>query len=238
MKLTCPDCSKPVPAADVNVKLGIGKCLGCDAVFSLVDQIGLPMGRLRTRVPIAPPKKFKVDDFGPDLTLSWRWYTHAVWFLLIFAVVWDGFLIVWYGAAIGQLMAGKGGNGIWFMLLFPILHLLVGLGITYAVILSFVNRTMIRLAGGELSVWHGPLPTWGNCRMLSSDISQLFCSETVSRTKRGYNHSYSLIALLQNGERVTLLSNLQDSFEALFLEQFLEDKLKIRDERVPGSFRA
>jgi hypothetical protein len=237
MKLQCPDCQKPVPAQDVNIKLGVGKCLACDAVFSLVDQIGTPMFAKRKDLPLAPPKNYRIDDFGPEITVQWSWYSHAVWFMLLFALFWDGFLLVWYGAAVGSLTSGKNLGNLWFMLLFPILHVAVGVGFTYAVLSMFVNRTVIKIASGELSVWHGPLPTWGKCRVSTADITQLFSTEHCHRRKRGHSYSYSVTALLTNGERMGLITNLQDSFEALFLERFLEEKLKIANQRVPGEFR-
>lgn len=235
MKLTCPDCRKGVPAADVNIQLGIAKCLACDAVFSLVDQIGQPVPLVRNSLPVAPPKHWQVDDFGPELTISWRWYSHAVWFLVFFALFWDGFLVVWYSIGIAGL--GKGMNwGSIFMLVFPMLHVAVGIGITYTVLTMFFNRTVVRLSAGELTVYQGPLPVWGNRRLSVIDICQLFCAEATNRGKHGHTYSYALSALLKSGERVCLLKNFQDPSEPLYLERTLEDRLKLTDERVPGDW--
>lgn len=237
MKLTCPDCQKPVSAEDVNIKLGIGKCLACDAVFSLVDQIGQPLRSLRNSLPVAPPKHWRVDDFGPELTIRWSWYTHAIWFLVFFAIFWDGFLIVWYSIGIREFL-GKGqiNWGMIIMLVFPILHVAVGIGITYAVLVTFLNRTVVRVSGGELSIYQGPLPVWGNRRLSIIDICQFFCTEKSSRGKHGHSYSYSLNVLLTSGERISLINNFQDASHALYLERTLEDRLKIADERVPGDW--
>ncbi len=237
MKLTCPDCQKPVPAEDVNIKLGVGKCLACDAVFSLADQMGQPLKSLRSNLPVAPPKHYRVEDFGPDLTIGWRWYTHAIWFLVFFAIFWDGFLIVWYSIAITALVHGNGGDaGTWIMLIFPMLHLLVGLGLTYVCLITFFNRTEIKLAGGELSVHLGPFPVWGNRRLPTVEVCQLFCTEQCHRRKHGSSYSYNVNALLQSGERISLVCNIQEAHEALYLERVLEERLKLADQRVPGDW--
>jgi hypothetical protein len=236
MKLTCPDCRQPVPATDVNIKLGVGKCLACDSVFSLVDQTGRAVTPLRSNLPIAAPRHWRVDDFGPDLTIGWRWYTHAIWFLVFFAIIWDGFLFVWYTVAIGQLLSGKGDWSAVIMLVFPTLHLLVGVGITYAVFATFLNRTEVKLSSGELTVYQGPLPVWGNKRVSTIDINQLFVSEQCHQRKRGCGYSYNLNALLTSGERISLLSNIQEPAEALYLERTLEERLQLADQRVAGDW--
>lgn len=238
MKLTCPDCQKPVPAADVNIKLGVGKCMACDAVFAVADQLGMPMARRggSRDLPMAAPKHWRIDDFGPDLTIGWRWYTHAIWVLVVFGIFWDGFLVVWYSIAISSLLSGKTDSGAIIMLVFPILHLLVGVGITYACVATFINRTEVKLRSGELSVYQGPLPVWGNKRISVIDISQLFVSEQCHRRKHGYGYSYNLNALLTNGERMSLLNNVQEATEALYLERTLEERLRISDQRVPGDW--
>lgn len=236
MKLTCPDCRKPVSAVDVNIKLGVGKCLACDSVFSLVDQTGLAVTPLRSNLPLAAPRHWRVDDFGPDLTIGWRWYTHTIWFLVFFAIFWDGFLLVWYSIAIGQLLSGKHDWSAIIMLVFPSLHLLVGIGLTYAVLATFLNRTEIKLSSGELRVYQGPLPVWGNKRVSIIDVNQLFVSEKCHKRKRGYGYSYNLNVLLNSGERMSLLSNIQEPAEALYLERTLEERLRISDQRVAGDW--
>ena len=238
MKLTCPDCGKMVPAVDVNIKLGVGKCLACDAVFAIAEQLGVPMARRGggRDLPVAAPKHWRVEDFGPDLTIGWRWYTHGIWFLVVFAIIWDGFLLFWYSMAIGSLLYGKINGSMVLMLLFPSLHLLVGVGITYAVLATFINRTEVKLSNGELSVYLGPLPFWGNKRVSIHEVSQLFISEQCHQRKRGCGYSYNLNALLTSGERMALVSNFQEPAEALYLERVLEERLRIGDRRVPGDW--
>lgn len=236
MKLYCPTCNREIPAADINIRLAAAKCATCNTVFQFQDQLEPVSAPRSAALPVPAPKKFIIEDFGSDLTIRWRWYSHAVWALLFFCLFWDGFLIFWYGMMFfaGKNMRGEAG---WFWLLpilFPLLHVAVGVGLTYFVLCSFINRTVIRVTGGELTVRHGPLPWGGNRTVSTFDVTQLYCTEKVRSNRRGYSTSFELNALLSDGEKVNLLTAIEELDQALFLEQKLEQHLKIEDQRVPG----
>jgi hypothetical protein len=230
LQLRCRACQQPLPAQDVNIDLGIARCLACNAVFSLADSLGQsprakPIARL--------PKRFSLDHFGSDLTIQWRWFSHAVWFLVVFCVLWDGFLIAWYTAGIRELLFGsKGLPGVLMMLLFPMLHVAVGAGLTYLLLCMFVNKTVVRVTGSQLSIQHGPLPCTRNVLLDSSNIKQLYCTERHHRGKHGCSRTYAVVAVNNRGEKIKLVESLESLDQALFLEQQIEQHLKIRDERV------
>jgi hypothetical protein len=235
MQLHCKSCGKLVRAEDVNIDQAIAKCLACHAVFSFLDQVrgaGAP-----PRAPVPMPARMRVDNWGSELTITWRWYTHAVWLLLAFCIFWDGFLFVWYAAGIGMLTAGKGDGMIWVMLLFPVLHVLVGIGLTYAVICMFINKTVVRVSMGELTVRHGPLPGPGNRRVFTHELKQLYCTEKLQRHKNSTSITYELQAQLKDGQKLTLLTGLDQLDQALYVEQQVEQHLRIPDERMPGEIR-
>jgi hypothetical protein len=198
----------------------------------------------RGKGPLAKPPSFEVDVWGPELTLTRRWYSHGLWALLVFCIFWDGFLAVWYTIGVREMLSEKGGLGgpdVWvglIMLVFPIFHLALGIGLTYAVISGFVNRTVVHVAGGELSVWHGPLPWPGNQRLLTADIQQLYCAE--ARRPAG-DHSpsrtYNLVAITGKNDEVPLLHCLDELEHGLFIEREIERHLKIQDQFVPGEVR-
>jgi hypothetical protein len=238
MQLRCRACEKDILAENINIQLGIAKCSGCNAVFNFI-------GKLKSerepsdvrRHPVGMPKDFRLESWGPELVLTRRWYTHAVWLLLVFCIIWDGFLVMWYSVATRELIEGKGGAGPWIMLIFPVLHLAVGVFLTYFVISTFVNKTVIRVTAGELTVKHGPLPWGGNCQLPTCDLKQVFCTEKRHRKKHGCSFSYNVEALKSDGHQMTLVSSLQELNQALFIEQQVEQHLKIEDERVPGEVR-
>jgi hypothetical protein len=230
MQLHCRSCGKPIPAQDVNIELGIAKCLACNAVFNFLDEVK-PGPGVRPRVGL--PKRFTVENWGPELVITRRWFSHKVWFLMFFCTFWDGFLVMWYSMAFRELFAGKMGGMIWVMILFPLLHVAAGVGLTYFAASLLVNRTTIRVAVGQLTVRHSPLPWPGNCQLFTTDIKQLFCIETHTRGHH-YNVSYSVMALKQDDTRVSLVNTLEELDQAVFIEQQVELHLKIPDQRVPG----
>jgi hypothetical protein len=234
LQLHCKSCGKLIPAQDVNIDKAIAKCLACHAVFRFADE--LASGAAAARPQVGLPARCTLDNWGPELTITRRWYSHALWFLVFFCIVWDGFLVAWYTMGIKDLLAGKGGM-VWVMLLFPVLHLAVGVGLTYFVVAAFVNKTVVRIAGGELSVRHGPFPWPGNRAMPTADLKQLLwwrpasapprCMSSGSRSCRGESTPY----------KMKLVESLEELDQALFIEQEVERHLKIPDERVPGEVR-
>ena len=52
--------------------------------------------------------------------------------------------------------------------------------------------------------------------------------------KHGYSYSYSVQAVIKNGETIELISGLPSKDAALFIEQEIEKYLKIEDEPVRG----
>jgi hypothetical protein len=232
MQLQCNSCRQPIQAADVNIDLGIAKCAVCNSVFSFLDKLGSVAA---PREIIKLPKRFQVDHWGSELVITKRWFNHGVWALLAFCIFWDGFLVVWYSAGIGMLLRGSKGDGMtWLMLVFPLLHVAVGIGLTYGVLCTFFNKTIIRVAHGELTVSHGPLPCPGNSRHFTSDIKQLFCTEKKWRGEDSVRRTYNVLALKRDDTQAELVTGFENLDEAVFIEQQVEQHLKITDERVPG----
>lgn len=233
LQLDCKGCGKPISAADVNIDKALAKCMACNAVFSIADIVGEIE---RKRLPMPIPKSFQVDHWGSELTLTRRWYSHGLWALLLFCVFWDGFLVVWYTIGVRELLSGDRASVL--MLLFPVLHVAVGLGLTYTVLCGFVNRTVVRVSGGELSVRHGPLPWLGNQRLFTTDIRQLYCTESKrNRNQNDCRRTFDVVIQSKSNDKITLLTGLEELDHGLFIEQQVEQHLKIPDERVPGEVR-
>jgi hypothetical protein len=182
----------------------------------------------RGRVP--RPQKYHLEDDGLTLRITWRWFHPLVFFLLPFAIAWNAFLVGWYGMA--TQMPGMPDPMRWIFLVFPLAHVAVGVGLAYAVAAMLVNRSQVLVDRGQLRVSHGPLP-WPGVTLDAHEINQVFCSETGARNKEG-TVQYQVQARLTDGGAKTLLNHVADASEALFLEQAIEQHLRIRDEPVPG----
>ena len=102
--------------------------------------------------PLRPrPKEVTLQKQGDRLELSWRWFSWKYLPLAFFCVAWDSFLIFWYSMAFST-------GSPWIMIVFPIAHVAVGVGLTYYTLAGFLNRSQVILDRTSFSVTHGPLP--------------------------------------------------------------------------------
>lgn len=240
MDLTCHSCGAPFRSEDLNLEYGIATCRFCHAVTKLPRMTSPDLARaddpespaIRPRVP--KPDGITVEDYGHGIKMSRRWFSPVLFFLLFFCIAWDSFLIFWYSMAFGMFGRGPGAFGLLFII-FPIAHVAVGVGLTYFVIAGFLNRTTIEVAQDELRVRHGPVPWKGNRDVPVDDIDQIYCQEEAQRTSNGGSNSrYKVNLVLKDGRKLELLGWLTDRDHALFIEQALEEHLRIEHRRVAG----
>jgi hypothetical protein len=191
------------------------------------------------RAPL--PEKMVREVLPNGVAFTYRWFGLQYLFLAFFCVIWNSFLFSWYTAATSGVDWSKGLEALQAdrlsMLLFPIGHLAVGIGLTYYTICGFVNRTRVAVASRVITISHGPLPWRGNRTVPGSDVQQLYREEVVSRTKNGTRTSYQLSAIRKDNSKVKLLAGLAGADLALFLEQEIEQALGIRDQPVSGEMR-
>jgi len=173
------------------------------------------------------PEHISMEQTSGGLLFSYRWFSPAYIFIALFAIAWDGFLVFWYSIATSQ-------NAPLMMLLFPIIHVLVGIGITYYALAGFYNKTLVLVGEGKLTIQHVPLPWPGNRVLQASDITQLYSQERVIRTRNGTQLKYQLNAITHDNKKITLMSNLTAPDQVRFLEHKLEEYLGITDVPVEG----
>ncbi len=183
-----------------------------------------------------PENKFQIDESREELSITYRWFSFVHIFLAFFCLIWDGFLVVWYSIAFASFNDSGGASLI--MILFPVLHLAAGVGLTYYTICGFFNRTYLRVDRQRLSISFKPLPWKGQIEFPSREIKQLFVKEKVSRGKNGNSYTYNLCMLSSSGKEKVLLSGdlLGGASQARFLEQKIEHFLGIQDFAVPGEY--
>jgi hypothetical protein len=256
MKINCTGSGAGIPVEDVNLDRLVAKCRKCNCVFDFSEQIGSATGTIgttkaRRRAFVGLPARMKVivdqreignaDDYRHaaasrrgDFVVRRRWFdpsTHI--FMGFFCVFWDGFLVVWYSMVTTGLHGAPSGFGLLFFL-FPLIHVSVGVGLTYALVAAIFNTTEVGVRGETFFVRHGPIPWRGNRVLPARSITQFFCEEKLTTSKNGVSRTYNLSAILEGGERVRLVSNLSEVEQVLFLEHALEDRLGIVDVAVAG----
>jgi hypothetical protein len=126
-----------------------------------------------------------------------------------------------------------GQNAPWIMIVFPIAHVAVGLGLTYFTLSGFVNSSVVTVDREKLSVRHGPLPWPGNLDLPVEQIKQVFCEQRTHHGRNNTSFSYVVQVILQDDTKKSLLMSTELG-HAKFFEQEIERYLNIPPRHVPG----
>lgn len=228
VELKCRNCGSQLDPEDISPQLAAARCRHCDALFAIPTKVTTEPDEI-PRPKVGLPKGFELTRTGPDLVITRRWFSPAAFGLLFFAIIWNGFMIVWHTIALSQ--------GVWFMSLFGLIHTAVGVGVAYTVAAMFLNSTVVQAGPSGIGIRHGPLPWKGNKQMARNQIEQLYCQEKIHRGKNGSAATYRLMAVTPGNGRETLVKNVTDIEHAIFFEQEIERHLGIKDTRVAGEFR-
>lgn len=233
MSLFCIHCGTPLRPEDVNPSTGVARCHVCGQMFDTVNRGGTVGGGAAPAQQVVPrPAHMHVEHQGRRLTIRWRWFTPAMVFVACFCVAWDSFLLFWYSMAFGDRHVP------WIAIVFPIAHVAVGVGLTYATLCAFVNSTTLEISPDGLTIRHGPLPWRGNRYLPSTQIRQPFCEQRLNTNTRGRSTNtsvtYHLSALLNDGSKTRLVSGLNDISQAIFLKKQIELAMDIKPQPVAG----
>lgn len=227
-ELSCKRCGAPISREDLNTDLGLATCAHCGTIFSVASSSAgtfQPTSLLK-REPVPIPERFDVVRASEGLQISYRWFGLSIIIMAVFAVFWNGFMLVWHGISLA--------SGAWFMSLFGLLHTAVGIGLGYYVLAGFLNRTTIWVEPNRLLVRHHPLPWFGNQDLNAAEVDQLYSKKVIKQTKNGPRTSYEVHAIVKEGKKQKLLGRLKEPEQAIYIEQEIESYLGLRDKMVPG----
>jgi hypothetical protein len=226
--LACPNCRAALRTEDLDLERGLSRCGYCRAVAVLPKLPGASAAAaILPRADVALPPGLQVEDQRRGLRITRRWFSAIVFFLIPLCVAWNAFLVFLYG---GVLATG----GQWFFALIPVAHVVVGIGLSYSVLALLVNRTIVTVDGGKLSIAHGPLPWKGNAVLDARDVDQLYCKLRLQHGKDSTSESFELWALLRDRTRRKLVATAFTEEQVLFVEQRVERALKIQDRAIAG----
>lgn len=223
--MNCPACGLAVPSNNVSALLRAARCGACDQLFDTGTGQRATLPRALPPLALQPPKGWQLDELSGGFTARWRWFGGSTLVLVPFTLLWNAFLV---GMAFNVLRDGT--NPLMLLAGLAVPHTWVGVGLLYFVVASFVNTTTVGVAGGKLSVHHGPLWWPGRTSLPREHVQQLFVVEQRSRNRT----TFQLCALLRDGSRRKLLGSLESSAHAHFLEARLERVLGITDAPVDG----
>lgn len=235
MKVTCPSCKREIPPEDINIQSAIAKCSACGELFTITDNLPSAAAPVLVKPQVPMPKNFALFHEMDALVLLRRWFNWGVIPLAFFCIIWDSFIIFFY-TMIFRTHAPI------FIMLFPSLHLAVGLFLTYIVLTGFFNTTQVRITGSNISVLHGPLPWPGNKNISTLDIQQVYCIQSFNSSSNYNNRrsspSYDVCVMYQSGNREKLIGGIDQADQARYIEQQIESTLGIADTAIAGELGA
>lgn len=173
---------------------------------------------------IGLPDKLERRRTDAGMEIVRRWFGFHILFLTAFACMWDAFLVYWYSIALTKGDLGE--------ILFPLVHVAAGVGITYYVACGWVNRTHVVFNPQRITIRHKPLPWLGNREINAQNLKQLYSKVTYANNGRSVH--YSVHALTKDGRNVEILGGLDNGEQALYIEQEIENYLGIKDAPVRG----
>ncbi len=223
MEIHCKNCGSVIPAPNIDLNRQIAKCERCNSVFNCRDELSSISYVKRDETEL--PDMIKVTRDSSGLNIVRRWLSSKYKFLVFFAIVWDGFLIIGLG---GPIRSGNYSN-----ISFMSVHILAGFFVTYLALAGIINKTRITVNPRSITIRHGPMPGWRNKEIDPSHLKQLYSREFVSYSKRGgQNRSYELHAETKSGKDIKLLADIENKEQALYIEQEIERYLNIKDQLV------
>ncbi|NOY24771.1 MAG: hypothetical protein GXP62_02770 [Oligoflexia bacterium] len=236
--LICPNCGDAIAVDDVNVARLVAICRGCGSAVDLAKDV---LHRPATVERETPPEELMAMFKGPPgievqkgtegLEIRRRWYHPSALALLLFSIFWDGFLVVWYAVAISGSLPG-GPTAI--MLLFPLIHVAAGVGITWTAVANLLNTTTITANDRQITVTHGPIPWSSPDPLPTARIDQLYL---VSKRGNKRGVSYQVHARMQDGSSIKLLGGIRDDVQARYIEKRIEAYLGIEDRAIRGEYQ-
>lgn len=228
--LRCPSCASNLKAGDLDAGRGLITCSYCGALMSIGGSAKGEAAQpsFTPRPEVALPERFRVEKHKGELTLRWSWFRPIALFLLFFTIAWNAFLLFWYSMVFG-------GDAPWIMVVFPLAHVAVGVGLAYSTAAMFLNTTSVRVTNRELRVHSGPLPWRGNRVIERGRVEQLYCKRHESHGRNGPSVSYEVwIVVRGEGVRRLIRGATLEAEQALYIEQQVEAALGLVDRPQAG----
>jgi hypothetical protein len=184
---------------------------------------------------ISVPAKMTVRRNPHHLIITRRRFENIYVFWTLVVIAYDIFVLPhFYDWYITTFSASRIGI---LTILFSLLNASIILGAHYVLMICFINTTVISVTSNVISVKDKPLPIWGNKRVASKDVLQLYCKKENVWNKFYFSTAFSVEAVMDGKRNVTLLFNLEQAEQALFVEQEIEKFLNIEDKPIKGEFK-
>ncbi|MEO5905471.1 MAG: hypothetical protein ABIQ11_02005 [Saprospiraceae bacterium] len=224
--LSCPKCNHFISGKDINIEKTVAKCEQCQHAFAFEHDSNSK--RLKPAAII--PEGVETLKLKSELDIRLKWSDTTTkggrWFILFFTTVWNLIVLPF---AVGAIVSGA-----WGILLFLSAHLAVGLGLLWHLATIYFNQTSISVTKQKIRIRTLPLKSlmWKRKEIDTDEISQLYVTRYVQSTSNGEpNHAYALYAIMDDGEKVSLIRGMNRETQ-VYVEQQIEGYLEIKNKKV------
>ena len=183
-------------------------------------------------VELVLPKKFTLDFFDQYMHITLSWFGKKTILATLFAVIQIGIcLIILNNVSDGFLT----NNSSLLDNLIPWVFAISGLGFLYYALATWINKTHVYVSKNAIEIKQKPLPWFGNKRLETKNIKQLYSRKNISSSSSNNQStiSYHLHVVSIDEDDMRLLK-VENAEQALFLEQEIEKYLGIKNLRVRG----
>lgn len=231
--MKCPACNADVPNNEVRRERNIARCPRCQVSIDLapgdeVVALGFREPEIKGLVVEIDEEPKKSGTYRDAIASEGRFYARTGWrhngliFLTIFALFWNSFLVLWYSLAGGM-------DAPLLFLLFPLIHVGVGVMLVWQVLSGWLNHTHIRVEDRRLRVEHQPIPVFFDKvkPALLDEVDMFIVEEIRSNQNQGHKSTsgWRIDARMKSGATVPVVSRLRSEAAAHFIARRLEAQL-------------
>ena len=176
------------------------------------------------------PISFDINFHDDYMQITRTWFSLSKFLLmLVFVLIFNG---VWISNGFLEILTS---DRELLLKLFALVFIIIGAALVYYSIATFFNKTQILVSRDVIEIKHHPLPWFGNKRVETNNIKQLFVKEKYRGSSNNNPRlSYNVLGLTKEDKPFNLLTDLEFSNQALYIEQEVEKYLGIENMEVSG----
>jgi hypothetical protein len=176
------------------------------------------------------PADMQVEESKNTLIIKYVWNKNAGYISFLFSLIWLGFI---YFGFINQILSEDVPP---FVLLFMMPFVVVGFYLFYYGLANIFNTTTITIDFDNINIKHAPLFWVGNRDVYKHDLKQIYVKQHTHKNRNHVSYSYSVNAIDRENKEVKLVSGLQTPEQGKWIEQKMENFLKIQNKPVNGEY--
>lgn len=216
--IDCPSCGTQVGSDDLELSSKIGKCASCNAVFPFDKELEELKLKVDKASVFKQPSGVEKFYFGDELDLSIQQIGTGLEMMIV--------MILPFFALIGFAGVAKDKFSIFIPALLTFISAIP--------IVSLMNikkhRTYVRVASDLVSVEHRPKKGRADKFYKSKDIDQLYVTKYPNPWTGAQVYGVQMVVDDGGGQKhIRLIGGMKTIREAKFMEQEIENHLKIQD---------